>query len=470
VVETRWLAQAGGAPSIVAVQDLGGSDVPSAGELPTAGRSDGVAVVGEVLWIRGRSFGRQPTVQVAGRPAAVLSRTADGGILVRVPVAAPAGSQPVTVIQEHGRAQANVTIRRYAGLLAPGSGRVVWLQLGADAPRAAGETAVPDARFLAVSADGRAAYVAGARGPLAIVELPAPGRPAVVGHLEVGADPGNPIVALATAASVSLLAVVRAADVLLVNTASSLRPIRDGARPLPPALAAARVRRVALSPDGRQLAFCLGQGNRVALVDLGRDPRARPAIVEVGLAPETRGPVLADLVFAPDGQTLWVVSGDSAESRPLGQQPTRVVALRIGRAADGAPTLEPARSVSVPAAGDPSRLATGRTLPLASGAAVRLPPERATVYLAAGVRGSGGSAVYSIGAEDLATELVAAPSPLDAVDVTPEGRWLLSAALFADGGVRVLSTPLEGGASQELVLAGDGARPAGGSAELHIQP
>jgi hypothetical protein len=181
-------------------------------------------------------------------------------------------------------------------------------------------------------------------------------------------------------------------------------------------------------------------------------------------------PVLADLVFAPDGRTLWVVSGDSVESRPLGQQPTRVIALRIGRGADGTPTLEPARSVAVPAAGAPSRLATGRTLPLASGAAVRLPPERATVYLAAGVRGGAGSAVFSIGAEDLATELVAAPSRVGAVDVTPEGRWLLSAALFADGGVRVLSTPLEGGASQELLLAGDGTGRDGGATELHIQP
>jgi hypothetical protein len=286
----------------------------------------------------------------------------------------------------------------------------------------------------------------------------------------VGADPANPILAVATAANVPLLAVVHAADVLLVNTASSLHPMREGIRPLPPALAAARMRRVALSPDGRQLAFCLGQGNRVAVVDLGRDARPQPDVAEVALVPETRVPVLADLVFAPDGRTLWVVSGDSTESRPLGQQPTRVVALRIGRAGDGALTLEPARSVSVPAAGEPSRLATGRTLPLASGATVRLPPERATVYLAAGVRGSAGSAVFSIDAADLARELVAAPSQLAAVDVTPEGRWLLSAALISDGGVRVLSTPLDGGASQELMLAGDGARAGGGSAELHIQP
>jgi hypothetical protein len=311
-------------------------------------------------------------------------------MIVRVPVAAPAGSQPVVVTQEHGRAQANITIRRYAGLLTPGGGRVVWLQLGAGVPREVGETIVPEARFLSLSADGRAAYVAGPRGPLAVVELPSPDRPAVVGRLELGPEP---TVALASAVTVPVLAVVRAAEVMLVDTTSSLRPMRGPVRRLPAALKAARARRVALSPDGRQLAFCLGEGNRVALVDLARP---EPSMVELALDPEARMPVLVDLAFAPDGQTLWVVAGDTAESRPLGPQPTRVFALRIGRDAAGALTLESARSVTVPAAGEPSRLTTGHTIPLPSGAAVRLPPERATVYLAAGVRGSPRSAVFSI--------------------------------------------------------------------------
>ena len=55
--------------------------------------SDGSAVIGETLWIRGRQFGRQPTVTLGGKVAAVVSRTGDGGILVRVPVGTPARSR-----------------------------------------------------------------------------------------------------------------------------------------------------------------------------------------------------------------------------------------------------------------------------------------------------------------------------------------------------------------------------------------
>jgi seryl-tRNA(Sec) selenium transferase len=49
VVETRDLDEAGGAPRIDEVLDLGGGDVPSVGEVRPSGRGDGVAVVGEAL-------------------------------------------------------------------------------------------------------------------------------------------------------------------------------------------------------------------------------------------------------------------------------------------------------------------------------------------------------------------------------------------------------------------------------------
>jgi hypothetical protein len=464
VVEPRELAEAAGAPSISGIVDLGGGDVPAAGDLRVEGRSDGVAVVGEALWIRGSSFGRQPTVLVADRPAAVLSRTEDGGILVRVPVGSPVGTQQVTVTQEHGGARAPLTIRRYAGLLVPGSGRVVWLQAAAGPSRAVGETALPDARFLSMAADGRAAYIAGSRGPLLVVELPAPDRPAVAGRLDLGPQP---IVALPAAANAPLLAVVGASDVRLVDTTLSLRPILGPGRPLPRAVARSRVRRVALSPDGVRLAV-LTDGNRVALVDLrgGDDP------AEVAPIPEARVPVLVDLAFAPDGGTLWVVAGDTAESRALGPQPTRVFALRIARTEGGGVALERARVVSVPAAGEPTGLATGRTLPLRSGAAVRLPPERATVYLAATVRGAGRSAVFSIDGEDAATELLGAPHQLGALDVTPEGRFLLAAEVVAGGPVRVLSATLDqpgrqGAAHSVIVPAAPAAGP---PPELRVQP
>jgi hypothetical protein len=422
-----------------------------------------VAVIGETLWIHGKSFGRQPTVTIAGRPATVWSRTGDGGILVRVPVGAAAGTVTVAVKQEYGTAEATLTVRRYAGVLA--GGRLTWLDVSGPAPVLAGEAEVPDARFLRMSPDGRAAYVVGPRG-LGIWEMTAPGKPE--GHA-----PGNfgpaPIVAVAGGASANLLVVVREADLALFDLSSPLRPQepRQLSR-LPPAVRAGRVVRAELSPDGRHLACALAEGNRVVLVDLGRLPSGDAAIVaDLALAPEARAPVLADLAFAHDGRTLWVVAGDTAESKPLGPQPTRVFALRIKDGPLG--KLELARTVAVDGAGEPARLSTGRSLPLASGAAVRLPPEKATVYLSARVRDGQRAAVFGIGAQDAATELAAVTGGrIGGVDVTPEGRWLLAAAVVA-GQVSVLSAPADGrpGAVRTLTAAAGAGEDL---AEVRIQP
>ena len=65
------IAETTTAPEISAVVDVGGGDVTLLGPLAMEA-SDGVAVIGETLWVRGSSFGKQPTVLVGGRPAAVL--------------------------------------------------------------------------------------------------------------------------------------------------------------------------------------------------------------------------------------------------------------------------------------------------------------------------------------------------------------------------------------------------------------
>ncbi len=157
------IAETTGAPDVSAIVDAGGGDVTLAGPLAMEA-SDGVAVIGETLWIRGSSFGRQPTVQVGGRPAAVLGRTRDGGLVVRVPAGTPTGSQPVVVSNEIGSSERPLNVRRYAAVLAAGSGQIGWAEVGADGPIAAGATPVPGARRMALSSDGRAAYVAEARG------------------------------------------------------------------------------------------------------------------------------------------------------------------------------------------------------------------------------------------------------------------------------------------------------------------
>ena len=95
------------------------------------------------------------------------------------------------VSNEIGKSERPLNIRRYAAVLAPGSGQIGWSELGADGPIAVGATPVADARWLALSSDGRAGYVAEAHGgTIDVIDLPAPGAPKV--DLPAGAGRRRP--------------------------------------------------------------------------------------------------------------------------------------------------------------------------------------------------------------------------------------------------------------------------------------
>jgi hypothetical protein len=441
IVEDRFdLAETSGSPQVTEIADVGGGDVALTGNLSMQA-PDGVGVIGETLWIRGRSFGRQPAVLVGGRPAAVLGRTRDGGIVVRVPPATPSGAQPVVVSNEIGRGERPIAVRRYAAVLAPGAAQVGWAELGADGPIAAGTTPVRGARWLALSSDGRAAYLAEAsRAIVNVVEIPAPGGPRAVYRIDLG---DGAVVALATASRAPVLAVVRERDVLLLDTSSPLRPARRAPRALPPEIQQAHVVAADLSPDGKLLAVATADGNRVALLDLA--PTGKTALAgQLSVVPDVRESVLIDVAFSPAGDTLWVLSGDTPRSRASGPQPSELRAVRLGASPERMARLEVARVVAVAAAQDPARIAVGRAPPLISGAAIRLPPERATVFFAAATRAPGEGAVYRIGVDDAATVAIAAIGHLGMPDLSFDGRWLLAPVAAPDGAVRVLSAAVDG--------------------------
>jgi hypothetical protein len=475
VEDSFFIPEASAAPLVTAVADVGGGDVPLSGEVPMEA-SDGIAVIGETLWIHGRGFGRQPTVLVGGRAALVLGRTHDGGILARVPVGTPAGSQAVAVANDIGKGQLPITIRRYAATLAPGSGQVGWTEVGPTGATAAGVTPVPSARWLALSSDGRAAYLAEAQGGLIdVIEVPAPGAPKLIYRLDVG--PGK-VLALAVAARAPVLAIVRQNDVVLVDTTSPLHPVRSEPRALPPEIRDGRIAAADISPDGKLLAIATQEGNQLVLLDLGPAGRA-PIVGALAVMPEIRESVLCDLAFSPGGDTLWILSGDTPRSLPVGPQPTELRAVRIASDPQLLARLEAARVVGVEGAGLPARLGVGRAMPLPSGAAIRLPAERNAVFFAAATRPPAGSAVFRLGAEDAATVVVTSPARLGRPDVSPNGRWLFAPAVAADGAVRILTAAIDGrpvlaGAAQPVDVIGPtpgempaAARPA---PELRVQP
>lgn len=473
IEDPRDISRASGTPTISEVTDLGGADVPLRGQLKLEG-SDGVITVGETLWVRGKGFGRLPTIRVGGRPAAVLGRTRDGGALVRVPIGAPAGLAPVVVTTENGSGEKNITIRRYAGVVPAGGGGVNWAEIAGDGPVAAGGTVIADGRFLALSSDGRAAYVAEAgRSVVNVVEIPAAGGPRATARLDLGAEP---VIALVSATYLPLLVLVRAGDLGFVDINYPLQPVRIAPRPLPADVRDAGLVAADISPDGTRLALLTKRGNQLVVLGIGRGPVT--VLGRTALVSEVRVPVLVDVAFSPDGLSLWVLTGDTAASLPTGPQPTRLFAVRLLNDDAGTVSLPLARSLTIDDAASPTAISAGRPLPLASGAAIRLPPERATVFVSARQRGDAqrGAAVFRVGVQETAIPAATASGVMGKVDMSPDGRWLLVPAAGGDGRLRILSAPADArpGQRRSVDLPGGSDRRGGTDllqpASLRVQP
>jgi hypothetical protein len=484
IVEDRFdISESSTTPKVSEIADLGGGDVPLQGNLALE-PSDGVAVIGETLWIHGTGFGRQPTVTVGGRPAAVLARTRDGGILVRVPPLTPTGQQQVIVGNEVGRGELGIKVRRYAAVLSGDGGQLAWAEVTPEGPVAAGVTPVPGRRLLALSPDGRAAYVAEAgRSVIDVIDVAANGAPKIVSHLDLGKEP---VLGLAAAGRAWTVAVVRAGDVELLDVTSPLHPARSAPHAFPAEVRDARIVSADLSPDGKRLALASEEANHVTLLDVAARGRATVAAT-LGVLPAVRESVISDVAFSPVGDTLWIATGDTPRSRASGPQPTQVFAARLDGGAGAPLTLTLARTLTLNDAQGPDRLSTGRTIPLASGSAIRLPPERATVFLTGKARPSadtddkasspppGPGVVYRVGAEDAATAMLAEPGRFGQPDLTPDGRWLLTAHIDADGAVRLFATRADGrpGTPRSIPLLGPAPRPPGRDYQLpsvRVQP
>jgi hypothetical protein len=276
------------------------------------------------------------------------------------------------------------------------------------------------------------------------------------------------VVALVAAARAPVLGLVRADDIVLIDATSPIHPARSAPRPLPKEVRQARIVAADLSPDGKTLAVATEVGNQVMLVDLGARGRASLSAT-IPVLPEVRESVLVDVAFAPTGDSLWVLSGDTAKSRKIGPQPTELRAIRLIGDAAGT-SADFARVVRLGDAAQPARVGVGRSLPLASGGAIRLPPERATVFVAAlnrttpesapaatpladvgapaaavpAAAASPGAAVFRIGAEDIPSAVLSSGGRFGFPDLTTDGRWLMAPAAADDGSVRILSAAVDG--------------------------
>jgi len=184
---------------------------------------------------------------------------------------------------------------------------------------------------------------------------------------------------------------------------------------------------------------------------------------------------------------LWIVSGDNPQSLKVARYPTRVTAVKLTASPDGATPTQVAvwRSSEVSGAGAPLGLAVARGQLLDSGTTVRIPPEKAGVFLTAAPSDALEQRLPEKPAGQLiVTNVEGAGAPLgppDAwvgpLDLSPDTRLLLATAARPAGGgfeLGVVAAPLGPNAKPPRFVA-LGTAPAGlapplGLGELRIQP
>ena len=324
----------------------------------------------------------------AGGPRRSSARTRDGGILVRVPPLTPSGSQAGRRrATRSAAARRPITVRRYAAVLGGDGGRD---RLGRARPRRSG-------RRRRHAGAGRAACwrcrptgapptsPRRAARAIDVIDVAAQRRAQDrLRSLELGKEPVVALAAAARAPGRSRSCARATSCSLDVDarrcTRRAARRARSRRRSATPASS-----RADLSPDGKLLAIASEAGNRVALARRRRHGRARRRGLAGRRCPTCARACSRDVAFSPVGDTLWVAPATRrAAARPARSRrrssrralEAAAVAARVtlDRRAHGHDQRRARRRAAVDA---------GRTMPLASGSAIRLPPERTTVFLAA---------------------------------------------------------------------------------------
>ena len=336
------LTESGSSPSISSITDLGNAEVPTAGNISLTG-SNQEAIIGELLFIQGKAFGRGPSVSVGGLPAVVLARTENGGILTRVPAGVAAGSQNVVVSTHKGVSSLAFRFRRFAAAGSPGNHKVILLE-APSFEEAATIDAGADPAFLEFSRTKPLLYIV-TRTPVSCLQK-ASGNACVPKLLTVDLTlPGFPVIQNQNLLPGTVIgfSLAKTLDRALVATSTGLQVINLEYRtPIVHRKAgwAANVQgkdvlQALLSPDGKTAAVLMRTGNNLALydVDVPDVPKAGPV---VNLLPEEKAPLLRSMIFFSTRslQTLYVAVGDTPESLSVGWHPASLLIAELISARD----------------------------------------------------------------------------------------------------------------------------------------
>ncbi len=353
-----------GFPRIEQIRDVGRAKLPDKG--PWVGSGDGRALPGELLLIEGRNFGLTPTVLIGDRATPVLARTKGGHIVVRVPASVAVGHTNVVVQNGVGKSTFGYPLSRLA-VMAHDDATEFFTVDREKAERFGRPLVTMGAERVRLSADGAMAYVLGfAREQARVdaIDLVSGAQPTIVRTVTLQ----HRATLLAAALNAPVAAALGEGKVTLLKEDAPAAPSFE----LPPELQ--KPRAIDISPDGKLLALLLAEQNRVVLWSFEQ----QNAVATLNLLPDAQLPLVRDLAFAIDGESLWVVSGTSERTLPI-VEPTRLTCVRISNEKKG--NLSVWKTQSVPGASAPLRIAVARGQPVASGAIVRIPPEKAAVFM-----------------------------------------------------------------------------------------
>lgn len=382
VVDVRDVSKAGDAPKVRKVTDLGDlGQIPRSGSLP-APDSDGQFIVGELVLIEGDDFGKLPTVQIGGRPAAVVARTGGGGIVARIPSGVPTGTIDVEVSHPKGKHAKQIKVMRYALVVQPNEGKVHVLAVRADAvPEKVTTLDMPGARSVAYSQDGQAAYVLVQAGPsdssggVAILVITASGGPKLVRRLRI---PMKRPLFLTVAATAPIMAVIDGDYGLLIDLQDPRNPAIHKPFALKIGPPGAVPRSASLDAAGKTLSVLVSEGNQLVPFDVS-DPTSPKRSKELVAVPNVRHPVLRAFTYSPAGDQLWAVSGDTELSLGAGQHQTQIIAIDVEHGAAAPFTLKAPAPIA--GADAPLVVASSRRETIASGTSIRSMSKTAAVVV-----------------------------------------------------------------------------------------
>ncbi|MCC6748794.1 MAG: hypothetical protein IT371_14130 [Deltaproteobacteria bacterium] len=397
VVDVRQVSAARGAPRLARVVDLGTGGVQSSGALALPA-GEGRAVIGELLALLGSSFGKQPTVTIAGLPAEVLAHLDGGGVVVRVPRGVDPGPAALRVTNEYGSSERAYPVRRLALVVARGAVRTVALSSGGALERA-GDLPLPGGRLVALSSEGSLAYVAGETDAARLWVLDLTGSaPRLVKEHRL---PGRRVQALAAATRAPLGVVVTDSHLVVVDGRQVLPVALYAPRELPRALLDRPVVAASVADGGERLALLLADKNEVALFD-ARDPARLGEPTLLTPMAEARLPLALQLTFTPDGKLLWLLAGDNPRSIEGGFLPAQLAPIPTSVGPDGQLASPSPATIALPHAVAPLSLALGPREPTPPGTAIRTESGSSALY--AGVAAS--AALKEAGASEARGQLL----------------------------------------------------------------